>query len=83
MMADLDGRELSSSAKLVRVVLENCGPLSPTEVAAEAYLSADAARAGLAELEERGAAEPVCGVRAAREEIYALIDRPHRAEPST
>ena len=82
-MAELDRRELSSAAKLVRVVLENCGPLSPSEVAEEAYLSADAARAGLAELERRGAAEPVCGVRAAREEVYALVDRSHRAEPST
>ena len=72
-------RELSCAAKIARVVLDNCGPLSPSEVAEEAYLSTDRAREGLAELSSRGLAEPVCGVCEEREEVYALT-KP--AEPS-
>lgn len=74
--------ELSCAAKLARVVLANCGPLSPTEVAEEAYIGSDRARSGLLELHRRGVAEPVCGVCAAREEVYALVDSPHQPEPS-
>lgn len=67
-------RELSADAKLARVVLDNCGPLSPPEVAEEAYLSDERARAALATLVEAGMAEPVCGVCEEREEVYALTD---------
>lgn len=66
--------ELSCSAKLARVVLENCGPLSPSEVAAEAYLTPEQAREGIGELADEGLAEPVCGVCADREEVFALTD---------
>ncbi|MDZ7702174.1 MAG: hypothetical protein U5J98_08995 [Halobacteriales archaeon] len=81
-MADDADDELSAAAKLVQVVLANCGPLSASEVAEEAYLTIDRARAGLDELERREVAEPVCGVCEAREEVYALVDRPHQPEPS-
>lgn len=81
-MADVDGTELSCAAKLARVVLANCGPLSPSEVADEAYVSPDEARAGLEELDRCGVAEPVCGVCEAKEEVYALVDGPHQPEPS-
>lgn len=67
-------RELSADAKLVRVVLDNCGPLAPTEAAEEAYLGVERARSGLAELKSAGLAEPVCGMCAAREEVYALTE---------
>ncbi|MFB6354329.1 MAG: hypothetical protein ABEJ92_09605 [Halobacteriales archaeon] len=77
-----DCGELSCAAKLARVVLANCGPLAPSEVAEEAYVSTDRARAGLAELEERGVAEPVCGVCAAKEEVYALVDGVRQPDPS-
>lgn len=74
--------ELSADAKLARVVLDNCGPLSPPEVAEEAYLTDDRARVALADLVDAGLAEPVCGVCEAREEVYALTDEgePGRAE---
>ena len=81
-MVDEADSDLSAAAKLVRVVLANCGPLSASEVAEEAYLSPDRARAGIDELEAREVAEPVCGVCEAREEVYALVDRPHQPEPS-
>ena len=81
-MGDLDRGELSCAAKLARVVLANCGPLAPSEVAEEAYITPDRARAGLAELERLGAAEPVCGVCEAREEVFALVDGAHQPEPS-
>lgn len=80
-MAKVPGR-LTCSAKLARVVLENCGPLSPSEVAAEAYLSPDRARAGLVELNEEGLADPVCGVCADKEEVYALTDSGRAMEPN-
>ena len=81
-MADAEEAELSCAAKLVKVVLTNCGPLSPSEVADEAYVSFKRARVGLEELEERGVAEPVCGVCEAKEEVYALVDGPRQPEPS-
>lgn len=81
-MGDAHGGELSCAAKLARVVLANCGPLSPTEVADEGYVSPARARAGLDELERRGVAEPVCGVCENREEVYALVDGPRQPEPS-
>jgi hypothetical protein len=81
-MEPLDRRELSCAAKLARVVLANCGPLSPSEVADEAYVTPGEAREGLAELERLGVAEPVCGVCEAREEVYALVEGRHQPEPS-
>ena len=71
-MADPRLHELSCAAKLARVVLANCGPLCPSEVADEAYLTPDRARDGLVELADHGLAEPVCGVCAEREEVFAL-----------
>ncbi|MFB6271115.1 MAG: hypothetical protein ABEH83_14320 [Halobacterium sp.] len=65
---------LSCAAKLARVVLDNCGPLSPAEVAEEARLSeADAADA-LAELEDAGLVECVCGLCDSKEQVYALTE---------
>ena len=81
-MADAADGELSCAAKLAKVVLTNCGPLSPSEVAEEAYVSIERARNGLDELEARGVAEPVCGVCEAKEEVYALLDGPRQPEPS-
>lgn len=80
-MEEPDLRELSCAAKIARIVLENCGPLSPTEVAEEAYVSTDRARRGLIELADHDLAEPVCGVCEEREEVYALTKR--AAEPNT
>ena len=81
-MGDVDGRELSCAAKLARVVLANCGPLSPSEVADEAYVSPEEARSGLEELDRLDVAEPVCGVCEAKEEVYALVDESRPPEPS-
>jgi len=67
-------RDLSCPAKLAHVVLENCGPLAPTEVAREARLSDEQAAAGVAELVGHGFARPVCGVCSAREDVYELVD---------
>ena len=72
-------RELSADAKLARVVLDNCGPLSSPEVAEEAYLSVDRARLALSALVEAGLAEPVCGVCQEKEEVYALTEAGERA----
>ena len=74
-------RELSADAKLVRVVLDNCGPLAAPEAAEEAYLCVERARAGMAELAAAGLAEPVCGMCAEREEVYALTEAGERAAP--
>lgn len=74
--------DLSCAAKLARVVLANCGPLAPSEMASEAYISDEEAEAGLDELEERGIAEPVCGVCEDKEVVYALTDADQAAEPS-
>jgi len=68
------GERLSCHAKLVRVVLDNRGPLSAAEVAAEARIDDDEARRALGELESRGFAECVCGVCATREEVYELSE---------
>ena len=65
-------RELSADAKLVRVVLDNCGPLAAPEVAEEAYLCVERARGALSELADASMAEPVCGMCEEREEVYAL-----------
>lgn len=79
MMTDARLRDLSCSAKLARVVLQNCGPLSPAEVAREAYLSPEQAEAGIRELEARGYAKPVCGVCKNREVVYALTEASNAA----
>lgn len=78
-------RGLSADAKLVRVVLENCGPLAAPEVAAEAYLPVERTRAAVAELAERGLVEPVCGMCDEREEVYALTEGegPERGDSAT
>lgn len=65
-------QDLSCPAKLARVVLENCGPLSASEVAAEARLETNEAAAGLTELAEHDLAQPVCSVRTTREQVYEL-----------
>lgn len=72
-------RELSADAKLVRVVLDNCGPLAAPEAAEEAYLCVERARAGLSELASAGLAEPVCGMYEEREEVFALTEAGERA----
>jgi len=64
--------ELSCRAKLARVVLDNRGPLSASEVAAEARISTTEAREALSELAAEGLAESVCGVATTREEVYQL-----------
>lgn len=65
---------LSCAAKLARVVLDNCGPLSPAEVAEEARLSEAAASEALAELADAGLAECVCGLCESKQQVYALAD---------
>jgi len=65
---------LSCAAKLARVVLDNCGPLSPAEVAEEARLSEDEAREALAELDGAGVAECVCGLCESKQQVYELAD---------
>lgn len=65
---------LSCAAKLARVVLDNCGPLSPPEVADEARLSTPDAEDALAELADAGLAECVCGLCESREQVYALTE---------
>jgi predicted ArsR family transcriptional regulator len=66
--------ELSCTAKLVRVVLAERGPLAPKEVAAEARLSEAEVEEGLAELVRAGVAEAVCGVAETGEEVFALTE---------
>jgi len=73
-MSETPPERLSCTAKLVRVVLENQGPLSPAEVAAEARLSVGDAEAAVGELVEGGLAECVCGVCSTQEQVYALTD---------
>jgi len=67
-----ESRDLSCTAKLVRVVLDNCGPLSPSEVADEACIDPAAAEDALAELESQGRVASVCGVCSTRETVYEL-----------
>lgn len=70
---------LSCTAKLARVVLVNRGPLSPREVASEACISVEEAREAITELTTVDRAEPVCGVRDTREQVYALTERDEAA----
>lgn len=81
-MEDARREELSCSAKLARVVLENCGPLAPSEMAGEAYLTEQEAGDGLEELADIGLAEPVCGVCEEREQVYALTETDEATETS-
>jgi hypothetical protein len=74
-MSDSIGEELTCTAKLARVVLENQGPLSPPEVATEARITEAEAREGLAELADRGVATTVCGMCDSQEELYELTER--------
>lgn len=69
-----ESEALSCAAKLARVVLDNCGPLSPAEVAAEARLSEADAEDALAELADAGLAECVCGLCESKERVFALTD---------
>ena len=71
---DDPGEHLSCAAKLARVVLDNCGPLSARELSEEARMSEADARDALAELAAEGYAESVCGVCSTKEEVYALTD---------
>ena len=67
-----DPHDLSCTAKLARVVLANCGPLSPSEVADEACIDADAAADAIAELQDAGHVTSVCGVCSTKETVYEL-----------
>ncbi|QDX41703.1 hypothetical protein [Salarchaeum sp. JOR-1] len=69
-----DDASLSCHAKLARVVLANRGPLSPSEIAAEARISESDAATAMDELVEAGRAECVCGVCETREQVYALLE---------
>ncbi|WP_336037775.1 hypothetical protein [Halobacterium yunchengense] len=69
-----ESEALSCAAKLARVVLDNCGPLSPAEVAEEARLSEADAAAALDELQAAGLVECVCGLCESKEQVYALVD---------
>lgn len=69
-----DAAELSTHAKLVRVVLTERGPLCPREIADEAHLSVDTAETALDELTDHDIAEPVCGMAATREEVYGIAE---------
>lgn len=79
IMTEARIRDLSCAAKIARVVLENRGPLAPSEIAAEAYVSTERAHKGVEHLKSAGLAEPVCGVCAEKEEVFALTEP---AEPS-
>lgn len=70
---------LSCAAKLARVVLDNCGPLSPTEVAEEARLSEAEADDAISELVDAGLVDCVCGICESREEVYALAEPAEQA----
>jgi len=65
---------LSCAAKLARVVLDNCGPLSPAEVAEEARISEDEASDALAELDDAGVVDCVCGLCESKQQVYELAD---------
>jgi hypothetical protein len=67
-------RDLSCAAKIARVVLENRGPLSPSEIAQEAYISEERAETGVDDLRSAGFVEPVCGVCNQKEEVFALTE---------
>ena len=65
---------LSCEAKLASIVLDNRGPLTPLELAAEGRLTQTEALDALGELESLGLARTVCGLCETREEVYELVD---------
>jgi len=65
---------LSCTGKLARVVLDNRGPLSPSEIADEAHISGPEARKAVRELQSVGFVEPVCGLCESQEEVYTLTE---------
>ena len=65
---------LSCTGKLARVVLDNRGPLSPSEIADEAHITSPEARKAVAELETVGFVKPVCGLCESQEEVYTLTE---------
>jgi DNA-binding transcriptional regulator GbsR (MarR family) len=67
-----ESETLSCAAKLARVVLDNCGPLSAAEVAEEAHLSESDASDALSELAGADLAECVCGLCESKQRVYAL-----------
>jgi DNA-binding transcriptional regulator GbsR (MarR family) len=69
-----ESESLSCAAKLARVVLDNCGPLAPDEVADEARLSEQEASDALTELEAAGFVDCVCGLCESRQQVYELAD---------
>ncbi len=81
-MPDPRLRDCSCEAKIARVVLGNCGPLSPSEVAEEAFISTERAQTGLSELEERDVAKPVCGMCSKKEVVYALTNQEEPTSPN-
>ncbi|MFB6071089.1 MAG: hypothetical protein ABEJ76_08695 [Halanaeroarchaeum sp.] len=74
---------LSCTGKLARVVLSNRGPLTPSEVAAEAHISRAEAQSALGELAEEGMAESVCGLCETHEEVFELTERGEEFEDAT
>jgi len=65
---------LSCTGKLARVVLDNRGPLSPTEIAEEAHISESEAHEAVEELLSEGFVKSVCGLCESQEEVYALTE---------
>ena len=65
---------LSCTGKLARVVLDNRGPLTPSEIAAEANISVPEAQEAIDDLVSAGFVEPICGIRGRREEVYTLTE---------
>jgi DNA-binding MarR family transcriptional regulator len=72
-------RDLSCAAKIARVVLEHCGPLSPSEIAEEAYVSRERAETGIEDLRAEGLVEPVCGMCDEKEMVFALTESVERS----
>ena len=73
---------LSCTGKLARVVLDNRGPLSPSEIADEAHITSPEARKAVAELEAADFVEPVCGLCESQEEVYTLTEAGEDFEPA-
>lgn len=74
---------LSCTGKLARVVLDNRGPLSPSEIALEGNITVPEARKAVDELESEGFAKPVCGLCASQEEVYTLTERGAAVDAAT
>lgn len=78
-MCDLG--ELSCTGKLVRVVLDNRGPLSPTEIADEANITTDEALTAITELQSAEFVRPVCGLCESQEEVFTLTEDGEAFDP--